>query len=384
MPFTPHYLFCTPPLPATAGGQGHGILSLNGQKDDDRRRLSAKRHQQHAHYQAATLKTDRSTTFSSSSSSSPSPDGRDVVGLNVDALTWTTRTRNGARSEMRIGGAAREAGIKISRNSNGRPISTKVKGRRKGAENEIEAQNEKETSSNNYFLKTAVKGKLTMTGTISDDEGEEQMKRVRRHRCSRCGAEGHNVRVCPMSKWFEQRCGLCGMVGHNARNCTGAVATAICRVCAGAGRLPCSKCNGSNGSRKSGGAFDRGVYARRARSFSGPASGGGESAGAQLIVGPSLTKEQKRMADVVRRRVGRQRKVKAEEGGEDDDQLIGGGGGATAVKIRSRLGQSAAKTGDDEEELVGGATGADGGGGAGKRCERCMGTGYLTCMACTD
>lgn len=51
--------------------------------------------------------------------------------------------------------------------------------------------------------RNATMGKET-TGYIDKEVKEregEQMRRVRIHRCSRCGAEGHNVRVCPTSSW---------------------------------------------------------------------------------------------------------------------------------------------------------------------------------------
>lgn len=70
-------------------------------------------------------------------------------------------------------------------------------------------------------------------------------RKIRNYRCSRCGKRGHNVRSCPLpaSTWFQQRCGKCGQTGHNARNCPNKERL-VCRVCAGTGRLPCSKCNG--------------------------------------------------------------------------------------------------------------------------------------------
>lgn len=61
---------------------------------------------------------------------------------------------------------------------------------------------------------TSPSSTVTITRTRSSSANQ-----LRRHRCSRCGQEGHNVRACPQTRWFKQRCGLCGLEGHNARSC---------------------------------------------------------------------------------------------------------------------------------------------------------------------
>lgn len=139
----------------------------------------------------------------------------------------------------------------------------------------------------------------------------EAPRNHRPHRCSRCGKIGHNVRRCPVPHvWYRQRCSLCGGTGHNARNCP---KTTNCRVCHGATRLACCKCNGVG--------VEEAVLVE----------GGGR-----------LSAEQTEMAERVRRR------VKGVLSSAVENYVVGEGGAR------------------------------------GKRCNRCMGRGYLSCMACSD
>lgn len=239
----------------------------------------------------------------------------------------------------------------------------------------------------------------------------------RPHRCSRCGGEGHNVRACPMpSQWFHQRCGRCGMQGHNARNCPieksqhGSSSSATCRVCSGAGRLPCSKCNGPEKQNSTNilPAHRRAVYARRAR-----AALNTDPNESRLVFSPPLSKAQRRMADDVRSRVrnyhnnktnsnnnnNRSNRLdnddnlsghtagKADRASDEGTELIGKGMPrppltAPVITAASRSTTSSLSgyifpSHSSRSAYSGTADGAE------QPCSRCMGTGYLTCMACS-
>lgn len=199
------------------------------------------------------------------------------------------------------------------------------------------------------------------------------------YRCSRCGKPGHNVRACPIpATWYDQRCGHCGMSGHNIRNCpirhrkkkgqslakdaSGAVMK--CRVCLGRGKLPCSKCAGR--------VIDPRVSNRHS-----------EESHPQLVSTGILTDMQKRMAEAVRRRA---RILRAENNGasDSDDHFsvnsnhhANGNGSTHAVNDDVRLvgyiPEQNGSTNDNGHHKVDNNA----------PCPRCMGTGYLTCMACS-
>lgn len=138
-----------------------------------------------------------------------------------------------------------------------------------------------------------------------------------------------------------------------------------------------------------------------------------------IVVGPSLlSDEQRRMANVVRRRV-RRRYIRDSSGGNDEEnmnkakedgigkkedgeeELIGGSGKKTVRGRRSGhagarfVGHNIGDWGDNTTTSTPTTTSAEndssnenwGNGRRGqndeKPCSRCMGTGYLTCIACS-
>lgn len=158
--------------------------------------------------------------------------------------------------------------------------------------------------------------------------------------------------------------------------------TGNCNVCTGAGRLPCSKCNGAvagSSADQTASLYNRMAYARRARSH---IDLNADARSTKLVVGPPLSEEQKRMADVVRKRV----KHVAGSINASDDELIGApssskGRFSKAGSVRSVMGRLDDVGGADsvsvlpprDRDVVSSDV---------LPCARCMGTGYLTCMAC--
>lgn len=166
--------------------------------------------------------------------------------------------------------------------------------------------------------------------------------------------------------WFRQRCSHCGEAGHNARACPERLRRS-CAVCRGTARLPCSQCCGLGFVSKAGGGGNGG-----GSSSSSSGGGGGSSKTAfgssavsvsanRMDVGAHkkkvfwLSPEQKKMADAARSRARFFGLVE-----EGKDELIGG---QSVEQVHHGAG---AQTRGVEE-----------------RCARCLGRGYLSCMACS-
>lgn len=219
-----------------------------------------------------------------------------------------------------------------------------------------------------------VTSRQSVTPSLGPDSGSHRV-----YRCSRCGKPGHNVRACPIpATWFDQRCGHCGMSGHNIRNCPtrhgkekgkslakDASGVAMrCRVCLGRGKLPCSKCAGR--------VIDPRVANRNL-----------EQSQVQLVSTGILTDMQKRMAEAVRRRA---RRLRAENNGASNSSHHNSD---NSNHHANSNGSSNAP--NDDVRLVGFIpehNGSANNNGHHKMddsapCPRCMGTGYLTCMACS-
>lgn len=231
---------------------------------------------------------------------------------------------------------------------------------------------------------------VTSRRSVSSPTDRSHGRSHRIYRCSRCGNPGHNVRACPIPAiWFDQRCGHCGLTGHNIRNCperlakdTGKIvskdASGVpmkCRVCLGRGKLPCSKCHGR-------------VIDPRVRA--GQKSG--DSATPQLVSTGIITDMQKRMAEAVRRRARRLRESQLGNSCERldlDDHLVGqqhshhhvhGQNGTHSPPSDNGVhGKINGSIPDRVEMQLDKIASGDNGN---VPCSRCMGTGYLTCMAC--
>lgn len=201
------------------------------------------------------------------------------------------------------------------------------------------------------------------------------------YRCSRCGKPGHNVRACPIPAiWYDQRCGHCGMSGHNIRNCPlrhgrkqgqslakdASGAALKCRVCLGRGKLPCSKCAGR--------VIDPRLSHR-----------GSEDSNVQLVSSGIMTDMQKRMAEEVRKRA---RRLRAQANGSSDPDLNDQNFGLVDCDSN---GSDDGNLTNDDVRLVGFIpehNASSNGNGHSKSednmpCPRCMGSGFLTCMACS-
>lgn len=245
----------------------------------------------------------------------------------------------------------------------------------------------------------------------SDEDASTKSHRRRRrvpsvHRCSRCGAVGHNVRKCPliqdnsesaMGAWYRQRCSICGEPGHNAQTCVHNHMRQ-CRVCSGTGRLPCDACAGLG-------------YLSHVMPASLPDSN------------PTPVRRQKLQPKVVKQPAPRQRAhgwapTSIGRGGADDmDQGVSDPDGGVPgprestkalnltdeqqrqaaqarARARNAVPQSLLPTDDDNDALVGHpgenhtrmrfAEMEERERSTRERCPRCTGLGHLSCMACNE
>ena len=207
------------------------------------------------------------------------------------------------------------------------------------------------------------------TGTHNTNKSYTSENSIpRTYRCSRCGKIGHNIRRCNLPyTYFRQRCGICGASGHNARNCPDVQKQANdCRVCRGAGKLCCSGCHGAG--------------------FHSPIVAGKLTIQDQLeqqkneelwriktnslsATKPKLSESQRLMAQRARNRVrGVLDSVVYSDSDDpdEDNSLIGGN---SVFQINSGKGRNI--MGKVRERM------------RRDRCERCLGRGYLSCMACS-
>lgn len=191
----------------------------------------------------------------------------------------------------------------------------------------------------------------------------------RTYRCSRCGKIGHNIRRCNLPyTYFRQRCGICGASGHNARNCPDIQKKANdCRVCRGAGKLCCSRCHGAG--------FDTPVVAGKLTIQDQLARQKNEElwrvkTNSLSSAKPQLSERQRLLAQRARNRVrGVLDSViySHSDDPDEDNSLIGGN---SVVQVNSRKGKSISGTVRERMRR--------------DRCERCLGRGFLSCMACSE
>lgn len=205
----------------------------------------------------------------------------------------------------------------------------------------------------------------------------------RNYRCSRCGEEGHNVRACPVRlnvQWFHQRCGRCGLQGHNARNCMGVASSSSCTVCNGAARLVCSKCNGIESTL---------LFARRSRPIASTHTDGDPVMDSPLVIGSGipLSPAKKKMAEHVRNRRSKNKYKNNEElvgeseiSSEDKQEYVSKYRSKVSITapILSTTSRTAAKSVAGYLSSESDLTNCN----DDEPCTRCMGSGYLTCMAC--